>query len=448
MAWADRLLKVLFLTVIGCWLSAGCNGKAPPSSESAAPAAPELLTVATVKPERQTVRRTVAQPGEIQAFEQTPIYAKIAGYVRKVHKDIGDPVKAGELLAELWVPEMDEEVKRKTALVRQAEAEQVQKKKAYSAAEANVKSAQAKVREAESDRLRAAAEAERAKSTYDRLKKSTAVLSQEILDETKLGYESARAAVAQVEAKILSAQAVQAEAEALMEKAKADIIVAEAHHEVAKADRDQAQTLLNYAKVAAPFAGVVTRRNVDTGHFLQPASGGVKGEPLFVVVRSDPVRIFVDVPETDAGWVVDGTAAVVRVQALKGQEFKGKVTRSAWSLDARTRTLRAEIDLANAGGILRPGMYAYAALTLEHAQTWTLPAAAVVSQDDGVFCFQVRDGKAIRTPLQVGLSDGQRTEILKQRVPGGEDQWVDFTGNEVIAANPAALKDGQAVAQR
>src|SRR5262249_4125271 len=151
------------------------------------------------------------------------------------------------------------------------------------------------------------------------------------------------------------------------------------------------QTLLNYAKITAPYAGVVIKRNVNTRDFFQPAAGGSKGEPLFVVARMDPVRIFVDVPETDAVWVTKGDRARVRVRGLPGEEFEGQVTRSTWAVDPKARTLRTEIDVKNPGGRLRHDMFARAVLTVEHRDTWTLPATALLTQDEQTVCFRVEN---------------------------------------------------------
>jgi multidrug efflux pump subunit AcrA (membrane-fusion protein) len=140
--------------------------------------------------------------------------------------------------------------------------------------------------------------------------------------------------------------------------------------------------LVEYATLRAPFAGVVTRRHVEVGHSLQPSAGGGAGEAVFVVARMDPVRVFVDVPEAEAGLVADGTPAAVTAQALPGATFRGAGTRTAWGLDPRQRTLRAEIDLPNPDGKLRPGMYAYAVLSVSRPGRLAVPATAVVAQGD------------------------------------------------------------------
>src|SRR5207247_5312 len=139
----------------------------------------------------KTMYHNIEQPGEIHAFKQTPIFVKVSGYVAKVHKDIGDPVKEGELLAELAVPELSEELTLKQAEVAVADAKIKQAQKLLSAAEAHVKEVQA-------SRLRVGAELQRAESTYARFKKSASVLSAENLDEARLSVEASKAAVAEI----------------------------------------------------------------------------------------------------------------------------------------------------------------------------------------------------------------------------------------------------------
>jgi RND family efflux transporter MFP subunit len=220
---------------------------------------------------------------------------------------------------------------------------------------------------------------------------------------------------------------------------------------VAQENRDQVKTLLQYTKLEAPYTGRVIKRNANTGDLVQPTAGsGSKGEPLFVVARLDPVRIFVEVPETDAALVAEGTPARIRVRGLPGEEFAGKVARSAWALDLKARTLRAEVDVRNPGGKLRPGMYVFASITVEHPNVWTVPVSAIVTQAEQTFCYRVQNDKAVRTPLKVGIRSGSLVEVLKQQTKpaksGEEAVWEDLTGQEeVVQSNAGALTDGQAV---
>jgi RND family efflux transporter MFP subunit len=234
------------------------------------------------------------------------------------------------------------------------------------------------------------------------------------------------------------------------DKAEADVEAARNRLALAEADRRRVRALLDYARITAPFAGVVSDRNVDTGHLLQPASGSATAAPLFVVERTDRVRVFLEVPEADAVLVREGLPARIRVQALNDAEFEGKVAGCSWSLEPGQSTLRTEIDFDNRQGRLRPGMYAHALVEVEQPDALTLPGAAVLTRDGQTFCFCAEGGKAVYTPVKVGARPGAVVEVLKkQQRParlGERARWVNFTGKEaVILTNPGELADGQAI---
>lgn len=436
---------IAFFCVLLFVLAAGCGGPATaPPEKGASSGTPAAVPVVLVRPKKETLRRTIEQPGRIDPDEQAPLYVKIAGYVEKVHVDIGDHVQKDQVLAVLRVPEMVQELEQKKALVKQAEAEVKQAEAALEAAGANMATAAALVEEAKAGRKRAQADLDRwnAQFLHDQDLVRRKVLDQQSFEVTGKNLESAKAAREEVEAKVRSAEALRDESKARRDKAAADVSAAQARVEVAQADQRRMAELVEYAKVKAPFDGVVTRRNVDTGHFLQPAPGG-RAEPIFIVVRTDPVRVVVDVPGADAIWVANGLKAWVRIQGLRGEEFEGKVTRSAWSLDSQARTLRTEIELPNGDGKLRPGMYAYAGIAVEHAGVWTLPASAVLTQGDQAFVYRVDGGKAVRMPVKVGVRAGPLVEVHKKQTKDGA--WQAIAGEEEVARDARALTEGQSV---
>jgi HlyD family secretion protein len=455
-----RIIRLLLLAGLLA-VAAGCGPKeAGPESPPEEKKGP--LSVKTVKPERKTLRRVFEQPGFIEAFEETPLFARVPGHVLKMHRDIGDPLKGprydkagketepGQVLAELWVPEMVEELKQKQALVVQAKAAVEQAQAALDTAEANIETAKALVQEAVSTKARAQANYERWDSEYKRIDDLVKrnVIDKQTRDETLNQLKAADASRQEVEAKILSAQAGVRESEAKRNKARADLAAARAHVQVAQAEEGRAAAWLQYATIRAPYDGVVTRRTINTGSFVQPATGN-GGIPLFVVARTDTVRIFAEVPEADALLVQKGVRVRIRVQTIKDRDFEGEVTRSAWSLDPKARTLRTEVDLPNPQGLLRPGMYAYATFTAVLPNRLTLPASAVTTQGEQTVCFLVKDKKAVRTPVRVGLHVGGLVEVLKKQGrarEGEEAAWEDFTGEEVIVRdNLSGLSDGQPV---
>jgi multidrug efflux pump subunit AcrA (membrane-fusion protein) len=332
---------------------------------------------------------------------------------------------------------MVEELAQKKALVVQAE-------RALAVAGARVATAAALVAEAEAGLSRAEANQKRWQIEKDR----TASLSKrKVIDEqseieTWNQYQSAAAALQEVKARVQSARAAATESDAARDKAEADIAVA-------RADQARMAALLAYLQVRAPFDGVVTQRTIDLGHFVQPTAG-VRGEPLFVVDAVDPVRVFVEVPEADAAWVQKAAAAQVRVPALQNLTRAGAVTRTAWSLNRTSRTLLAEIDLPNKDGQLRPGLYVSVSVSADRPNVWSLPTSAVQTQGDITqgyqhFCYRVEDGKARKTPIEIGTRAGERIQIVRIRVNGAAGHWSDPTGEEPIVGNAEGVEDGQTV---
>jgi RND family efflux transporter MFP subunit len=154
--------------------------------------------------------------------------------------------------------------------------------------------------------------------------------------------------------------------------------------------------------------------------------------PLLVISRVDPVRVVVEVPQTDALLVRPGSPTSLRVQSLPGASFSGQVTRTSESLDSGNRTLRVEIDLANLDGTLKPGAYVQAELEVAvRENALSLPRTAILTQDKNTFCLSVGDqGKVVRTPVQLGIQAGTDVEILS-----------GLTGSErVITANVAGSR--------
>lgn len=442
----DHLLLIL---AAGAVIPAGCNRQAPPPTGSTA-AGP---AVSVVKPERRAIKRVVEQPGAVQPFEETRLYAKLPGFVKAIgtdptrpganHQiDIGSRVTAGQLLAEIAIPEVEQEAKQKAALVKQAEAEVEQAKKALAAADAGIASAQAQVAEAKAGMSRAQALYDRWQSEVTRISGLVqgGVIDSQTRDETQNQFRAAEATRTEVAAKVATAEAGVRKSQADRDKATADVVAAEAHLEVARADVGRLAALLGYARIAAPFDGVVTHRAINTGDFLSVAGK----EGVFSVARLDPVRVVVQVPEADAGLVRDGLPVRIAVQALDGPELTGKVTRTSWSLEPGSRTLRAEIDLPNKDGRVRPGMYVYARVTAELPEAWSVPAAAVGKANDEFVIYLVENGKAVRAPVQVLRGDGQFTQVRGYKKAGAAD-WVAFTGSESVATPAAAVTDGQAV---
>lgn len=436
-------MKRIFRGSVGLGLAAllaaavtGCYSASSAAPTAAAPGVAAAIRVTAARPVRKTLRLESVQPGQIQAFEQTPLLAKLPAYVEKLHVDIGDRVQAGQILVELFLPELKDELRQKDAARVQADAEIQLAAAAVRAAEAVVATARANVSMTEAGTLRAEADVARWKSQDARISQLVAggSLDRKLEDETRDSLKAAESAREEARAKVAAAQASLAQSQAEVAKAQAEQAVAAARQGSAQADLSRAKTLLEYTQIRAPYAGVVTERNVVRGDFVQPANS-TTAKPLVTVACTDTVRIFVDVPEMESPWVEAGRTGYVSVQALPDRVVEGKVARTSWVLGAN-RTLRTELDLANPKGLLRPGMYATAHILLqERPGALALPLTVITREGKQAFCWIVRDGHAVRVPITLGLQVGNDLEVTS-----------GLQGDELVVQSPsAALQEGQSV---
>lgn len=434
-----RLAAGLCLVILlsGC----GAHGVSErPTADQGAPA----VRATAMRPERKTLIRTIELPGRAEAVEVAPLYSKVTGYVVKIPVDIGDAIQGprenqpGTALCELLVPELTEELAQKAATVAQTRAEVLQSDAGVKVAEAAVRSAAARVQEAQASVSREESRFARWQSEFQRVVQlvESGAMTKKIADETRAELDAADAGRKEVAARIASVEALQQEAAAGLEKAKADAVAVRARLAVAEADERRSAAMLQYTTIRAPFDGVVVHREVHTGHLVQ--AGGANGHaPLLTVMRTDPIRVAVDIPEIDAVRVVPGTKVELRMPSMPGQIFVGTVTRTGWSLDAMSRTLAAEVDVPNAEGRWRPGTYVQVKLTVaELPAVFALPKAAIVTQEKLTYCYSVGgDGVIRRLPIELGLQAGTEFEVRS-----------GLTGDEqVITINASSFREGQVV---
>ena len=175
--------------------------------------------------------------------------------------------------------------------------------------------------------------------------------------------------------------------------------------------------------------------------------------PIYVVDRTDIVRIFVDIPEQYANYVQIGSKSTVLIRAYRDQPIPSTVTRTSWALNIKSRTLRAEIDLLNPGGQILPGMYGYAKVMIERPGVRALPVSALMHIEKTIlhigektFCWTYENGQAKRIEVETGLSDGEWIEVTNRQTPavaGGADHWTPIDGTEqVILGDLSILADG------
>jgi RND family efflux transporter MFP subunit len=296
-----------------------------------------LPRVDVVTPKEAGTSRTLRLPATIRPLEETVLYSRADGFVADWKVDIGDKVKADQVLAVLETPELDQQILQAKAQLAQAEASTKQ----------------------------AAANRDFSRSTLDRYKRLAAegLSTQQDLDE--------KAAQAQVNL--------------------ANVDVAAANVGTQKANLARLYKLKSFASVTAPFAGTVTARTVERGALVVAGNSA----PLFKIAATDPVRVFVDVPQDMAPSVKIGEPASITVREFPGKVFEGRIARSTGALDQTTRTLSTEIRVPNPDGVLLTGMYVEASLTLPVPhRTFELPATAVSTGANGVR-VQVVDGSGL-----------------------------------------------------
>jgi membrane fusion protein (multidrug efflux system) len=206
---------------------------------------------------------------------------------------------------------------------------------------------------------------------------------------------------------------------------------------LAKAQRNRIQTMLEYGEIRAPFDGMVMKRFVDAGAFIQPADGNSAARPLLTITRIDVVRIWLDLPMAEVRWLNRGDRVVFdRINVLPGVVFEGEVTRFVTGLDATSRMMRVEVDLANPERQLLPGYYGYVTVMLdEMPQTPVVPSSALFKNGSESCVYVVENGICRRRPITTCFQDGTTVGI---------DSGLT-TGEQVILAGGGQLRDGQQV---
>ena len=331
--------------------------------------------VELVRPRRVTVAQRLQTNATLEAFEEADLFAKVSGYLSDVRVDIGDHVKAGQVLAVIDLPEMVQEL-------AEAKAQLETKQRALETARWQVEHSKADLALQE--------------ITFKRqgtLNKDQWV-SNQALDDARGKNDIARADLGL--------------AEATRDQAVAQVDMASATVEKTKA-------LLAYTQIVAPFDGVVARRMVNRGDLVQ-ADTATRTTPsagaLFTVQRIDTIRVFCDVPENDVPRLHIGDPAIVKPSGFDGKPFMGKVTRFSLRVDPQTRNMRTEIDLHNPDERLYPGTYAEVSLEMNRRpDALTVPASSVGSDGDGSFVDTITDNRITRLPIKTGLTDNGRIEV-------------------------------------
>jgi HlyD family secretion protein len=440
-------LLCLVLSTVGC--------SDPPT---AAPKAVLRPQVRIVPVEKRTIIRMTSQPGFIEAYEQTSLFANVSGFVDAWKVDIGEQIRKDQVLAHLYAPDVVAQYEEKQAAIRLRDDEIKVAQEAVQVAEENWNAANAQVEEAKANLGKYEADVELRKIDYKRISALVASKSVEVKlqDESFARLQTSEAAYHAGKVSVTIARVNRTARKADLEKARVDVIASRARAEVARTEAKRYAALVEFTSIKAPYDGVVIVRNVNTGDFVQPQGGdqsvprsnqgmmsSTGAVPLYVVARTDKVRIFLDVPEMEAVGIGPGNPASVTIDAANNMQVATTVARTSWALQVKSRTLRAEVDVLNPNGQILPGMYALGTVELKRTGVWTVPLAALVEIGNQTGCYEKRDGKAMLLPVQRGIDDGQWVEVLKKRANG---KWVPFDGSEqIILGDLSELSSGQRV---
>jgi RND family efflux transporter MFP subunit len=327
-----------------------------------------IPVVAVTHPAAEASQEDLALPGTMQAYVESPIYARTNGYLKKWYRDIGSRVNQGELLTDIDTPEIDQQL---------------------SQAQADLNTARANERLSEITSAR-----------YGDLLKTDGVSKQEV-DNAAGDLEAKRATV-----------------------------------ESAEANVRRLQELESFKHIYAPFSGVITRRNVDIGVLINAGNGGAS-QQLFFLAQTDPIRVYVSVPEMYAPSIHAGLGAYLELAQYPGQKFQGNVVRTAEAIDPGTKTLLTEVDVPNRTGQLLPGGYAQVHLQVKvtgaHLQ---VPVNALLFRSEGLRVVVVdANHKTHLRQLAIGRDFGIALEVLQ-----------GLEANDWIVLNPAdSLEEGEEV---
>ena len=376
-------------------LSSSCSNSADKSVQASGPG----VTVGVTKVIKKSLGRDITLSSELVPFQEIDVYAKESGYVKNLLVDYGTHVKAGQVMAVLEIPELQDQLAQD----------------------------QAEIKNASNQVTRAQHELARYQAQYKALH----------LQYTRLNgvFQSQPGIVAQQE--VDDAQGKDLAASSQVDAGQAALEAAQSQLAVAKAKLAHDQTLFDYSRITAPFSGVVTQRFANLGTLVQAGTNSsTQAIPIVRLSQDDLFRLVIPVPESYVPYIRVGDQVDVRVPSLN-RTFPGKVARFSVDVREDTRTMHTEVDVRNRDHILVPGLYAEADLVLEHKEDIpTVPLQAVNHEGDKTTVFVVTAGDQLEDrPVRLGIQTANDAEI----VAGLHE------GEMVVVSDRAGLKPGERV---
>jgi RND family efflux transporter MFP subunit len=383
------LVPVIGLLTLGGWLHYQTYAEAEATRQDQENFVPRVRT-ATARKLDTPVELTL--PGQTEAINVSNIYPRATGYVAERHVDIGSRVHKGDLLLRIAAPDLDQQLEQAQAQLGQTQAAVLQ-------AQAQVQSAEANTKLADVTKYR-----------------ETSLANQGW--ETKQNADNASANFSVQTAGVANA--------------KAGVAVAVANLKAQQATADRLRSLIAFEQVKAPFDGVITARNVEAGDLL--TQDNASGTPLLSVANDSTLRIAVYVPQSGAVGIHDGLEASVTVPEMPGRVFKVNVARNATALQATSRSMLTEVDVANPDGAIRPGLFVNVTFSIPRQQPGVVvPDEALVFNAGGMQVATVQPDKTIRFRKVTVYRDFGTTAELRDGLDGGE---------MLVLSPPVDLADG------
>ncbi|XZF15962.1 efflux RND transporter periplasmic adaptor subunit [Chitinophagaceae bacterium MMS25-I14] len=362
-----RIIPGIFLGLLMAGTLSSCSSSE--AKEDAATKKQQSAAVPVFDLQKDKLSSSIRMPGELIAYQQVDIYAKVNSIVKKLYADVGTEVKQGQLIAVMEAPELSSQLAGAESRYKAQEA-------VYSASKAN----------------------------YDRLyetSKTPGTVSSNDLDQA-----SARM--------------------------RTDL----AQYQAAKSAYKEIADTRNYLEIRAPFSGIISARNVNTGATVGPAGKGSE-LPIFTLQEQKKLRLAVSVPEAYTGYMAQGLEVSFTVKALPNEVFKAKVTRLAGALDTRLRSERVEMDVVNDSKRLLPGMISEVTLPIPaRDSSFVVPKTAVVNSAEKIFVIRAENGNAKWVTVKKGLEADDKVEIF----------GALHAGDRIVTAGNEEIRDGAPVA--
>ena len=375
-----RLLACLLAALVVTACSKPTTTPQAPAAQ-AAPAAPPTVVTTTVQ--SLELNRSLRLPGELHAYQDTALYAKVQGFVETISVDRGSVVRQGQLLASLRAPEFDTQRLEAEAKARAAQLQKVE--------------AQTRIAGIRAQRSEAEAKLASEETTYQRLKAAATTPGAVAGNDVDIAQRNVEAARARIQVFQENERTAQAQVKALEESERA-------FNEAAQS----VKTMKEYLRITAPFAGVITERNVHPGSLAGSPVGAANSTAALPLLRLQQVarlRLVVALPEAEIAGVKNGTRLSFTTAAFPGETFNGTVVRASRAVDAQTRTMPVELEVGNAAGRLAPGMFAEITWPTRRARaSLFVPPSAIATTTERSFVIRITQGDTEWVDVKRGAS--------------------------------------------